>query len=299
VPKTANARFLPRSWNFDGLPRLYSDDGVTDECSPLKGRQMKPSPFDIANPVRGVLSRPWCHQTIRLLTLQSKYLAGALVLAIGLPQISTADTIVYSSFLSGTTYVCCAGYPVTGPAASNVGVLVGQSQTAGAFTPSGNFILTQIDVAFWFANGPNTNGFTLSLNQDSGGVPGTAVATWTGLAAPSQFAGPSSLVLSVFPAAMVLLISGNQYWIVASPSAANTYAAWAINALDGTGVGGILAGNTGAGWVVQDIPFDTLGFDVRGTVVPEPGALSCIAAGLLVLVAARRKTNGGGNPPTG
>jgi hypothetical protein len=40
-----------------------------------------------------------------------------------------------------------------------------------------SFDLTQIDVAFYFFGAPNTNGFTLSINQDSGGGPGATIET--------------------------------------------------------------------------------------------------------------------------
>jgi hypothetical protein len=87
------------------------------------------------------------------------------------PGISNAETI-YSSFLPGQTYQCCAGQFVSGPTATFAGTLTGQKKIAAAFTPNQNYILTQIAVAFYFPNGPNMSRFNLSLNQDSGGVPG-------------------------------------------------------------------------------------------------------------------------------
>jgi hypothetical protein len=46
-----------------------------------------------------------------------------------------------------------------------------------AFTPSGTYTLTQIDVAISLFSG--TNSASLTVNSDSGGVPGGVLATWS------------------------------------------------------------------------------------------------------------------------
>ena len=187
--------------------------------------------------------------------------------------------VIYSSFTSDHTYSCCAGQGVTGPTTTFSGVEVGQQQLAGAFTPTGDFYLSQIDVAFWFLHNPadnNTNGFILSLNQDSGGMPGTAIETWTDLTAPTQVPGTSSLVQTVFPVSTLLLLSGNQYWIVVSPAAPNTFDVW-----NQGGTGGRYAKDSGSGWLAVDEPSNVIGFDVQGTPTPEPSTLTLFAVGLL------------------
>jgi hypothetical protein len=195
---------------------------------------------------------------------------------------------IYNSFLPGNTYHCCStGGRVAGSTATITGVGGIGLQMAGAFTPAGNFGLSQIDVAFdfpFFRNPPdnNTNGFNLSLNQDSSGAPGALIEAWTGLIAPSQSVATSSVVQTVFPVFGVPLSSGKQYWVVASPAVSNTFVVWDFNATDGTGVGGRDGENSGAGWAIADTSnsIGSLAFDVQGT-VPEPNTLLMLGIGLL------------------
>jgi hypothetical protein len=180
------------------------------------------------------------------------------------PGISNAETI-YSTFLSGKTYQCCAGQIVSGPSATTAGGLIGQRQTAVAFTPTRNYILTQIELAFYFGNGPNSNRFNLSLNQDRDGVPGAVIESWGGLIAPSPSPGTSSIVQTVVSLPDIQLSAGRQYWIVAFPAESNTFVVWNLNALDGSGPGGRVAENLNSVWSVYDLPRDSPAFEVQGS----------------------------------
>jgi hypothetical protein len=187
------------------------------------------------------------------------------------PGISNAETI-YSSFLPGQTYQCCAGQFVSGPTATFAGTLLGQKKIAAAFTPNQNYILTQIAVAFYFPNGSNTSRFNLSLNQDAGGVPGVTIESWGGMTAPLQYGGTSSIVQTVVSLPNIRLSAGSQYWIVAFPADSDTFVVWNLNALDGTGPVGRIAENSGSAWVVLDLPFGNLAFEVQGS--PEYPSIS-------------------------
>jgi hypothetical protein len=205
-----------------------------------------------------------------------------LTLVAGLPHCSKAAT-VFSSFLPGNTYTCCLGNIVSGPIATYNGALLVQNEEGEAFTPSANYYLTRIDVAFYtadpFAIDNDTYGFTLSLDQSSGGAPGATIETWTGLTAPSQSIGTSSLVETVLPVSSVLLLAGNQYWVVASPAASNTFAVWAGNdgAFPGTST---LADGSGSGWSVYNVRSYANVFDVQGTATPEPGSILLVVIGI-------------------
>ena len=210
------------------------------------------------------------------------------------PGISRADEI-YDTLLSGNTYQCCTGNMVTGPDATNVGATVGLNQIGAAFTPTATYILTQLDVAFYFplaTDSTNTNGFTITLYQDSGGVPGKAIETWTVITAPSQAggtSGTSSVVETVLPLVKVTLSAGQQYWIVATPAGSNTFDVWAAN---GTGSGATEAQNSGSGWSAYSVSSDGLAFDVQGDPTPEPGTFMLIplaAVGLGLIGKLRRK----------
>jgi len=197
--------------------------------------------------------------------------SGCLALLI-LASVSGAaqNVTIYNNFLAGNTFVCCSGEFVVGSAFASANSFPGAYQAAAAFTPAGNFNLTQIDLALsFFLAGGKARGINITLNQDSDGVPGAALAAWGGLTAPLQVEGTSSLVTTVFPASTVALLAGKQYWIVASPASPDTSDFFLMNAVDGTGRGGRLAFNYSFGWIVQDVPSDGLAFDVRGTPTSE------------------------------
>ena len=190
--------------------------------------------------------------------------------------------VVFSSFVSGTTWSCCSGLGVSGASSSTRS----QQFVAAAFTPSVGSTLAQIDVAFWYpVFVPDQDAFTLSLNQDFQGVPGAAIETWTGLTAPSPLTlglGTTSVVESVFAASTISLLPGQQYWVVASPASATSGVVWNFNAISSTGPGGIYGNsNNGVGWGTINNPDLDLAFDVLGT--PEPGTIvlmSTVFAGL-------------------
>ena len=196
------------------------------------------------------------------------------------PGISNAETI-YSTFLSGKTYQCCAGQIVSGPSATTAGGLIGQRQAAVAFTPTRNYILTQIELAFYFGGGPNSSRYNLSLNQDRDGVPGAVIESWGGLNAPSQSSGTSSIVQTVVSLPDIQISAGRQYWIVAFPSESNTFVVWNLNAVDGTGPGGRVAENlNNSAWSVYDVPRDSPAFEVQGSAeYPVTGFFPQVAVG--------------------
>ena len=196
--------------------------------------------------------------------------SGCLAILILVSVSGAAQSVIYNNFLVGNTFVCCSGEFVLGVTFAKANSFPGAYQTAAAFTPAGNFNLTQIDLALsFFLSGGKARGINITLNQDSSGIPGAALAAWGGLTAPSQVEGTSSLVTTVFPTSAVALLAGKQYWIIASPASANTSDFWLMNAVDGTGTGGRLAFNYSFGWIVQDVPSDGLAFDVLGTPTSE------------------------------
>lgn len=190
--------------------------------------------------------------------------------------------VVFTSFVSGTTYPCCNGDSISGPSATIGGSPLVPANMAAAFTPADSFQLTQIDVAIWGLGSafgdPDTTIFDLSLNLDAAGVPGTAVANWTGLNAPSPFSSP---IETVFPATGVSLIGGQKYWVVATAPDPATFVVWNLNVPSG-GPGGSLAVDHGAGWLPFDLTEFNMAFDVLGTTAaPEPGAFG--VSGIVLL----------------
>jgi hypothetical protein len=93
--------------------------------------------------------------------------AAGMLLFIGTAGAAT----IYNNFGPGNAYSTSLGWAVSG-STSGVGAIT----PAMAFTPSGTYTLTQIDVAITFLAG--TNSTSLTLNSDSSGVPGGVLATW-------------------------------------------------------------------------------------------------------------------------
>jgi hypothetical protein len=178
---------------------------------------------------------------------------------------------IYNNFGPGDAY-CGCGYAVSGSTSGS-----GFFQEANAFTPSGTFTLTQIDVAIDVVSG--TNSASLTLNSDSGGLPGAVLETWS---LPSLPGFPTCCTVeTVTPSGSpIVLTSGTQYWLVASPIASDTFAAWMVNS---TSASGPRATNQGSGFSSDGV--SALGaFDVLGTPgVPEPSTLLFTAGGLALL----------------
>ena len=163
---------------------------------------------------------------------------------------ASASTLA-NTFLPGQTYFNAGGVP--GFVEGSLDVHFG-----AAFMPSGDYVLTQIDVAITEDSqiyqppaGTNTR-VNLTLNKDSGGVPGAVLESWANLVPATT--PPASAVVTVLPTSTVQLSPGVQYWIVAS--------------------------------VVpepNEVTQVDVAFDILGDPIPEPGACCLLGAGMLGL----------------
>ena len=121
-------------------------------------------------------------------------------------------------------YNCCTGYTISGPDSP-----VGQTFAAAMpFTPAVNDTLEKVLVAVGYVTG--TNGVTVSVNEDAGGLPGDALQTFekTGL----QSFGSCCRVATV--GANIPVTAGTQYWVVVATSVntSDTWDAWNFNVTD-------------------------------------------------------------------
>jgi hypothetical protein len=209
-------------------------------------------------------------------------IAGSLVY---LP--ASASTIA-NTFLPGQTYSVDGGYLVGGFV---------ENEVAAAFTPSENYSVTQIDVAITFVGGfAPPPGFvaplTLTLNEDSGGIPGAVMETWNTLESapiPTTFGGPAAPLTSdvvTVHSVEVPLLAGVQYWIAASTPFTGDPLFWWTNAPAGNGAtGGIeYISQVCCGPALSFYHSDTdLAFEVLGDPTPEPGGFCLLGVGLLGL----------------
>jgi hypothetical protein len=176
-----------------------------------------------------------------------------------------AGTILFSDFGPGNSYQAANAYGVEG--AGVLGFLVKQ---AVPFTPVGNWTLTQIDLAL--AHTAGTNSVVVTLNADSGGIPGGILSTIGTLSGLPPF-GSCCAVETLTPDFPVT--SGVHYWIVVSPGASDTVNEWNIN---NTGVNTLsLETNNLGGWSANGAGLAA--FDIQGA--PEPETLLMFSLGVL------------------
>ena len=214
----------------------------------------------------------------------SRYLLTIAAGILFFPQIAIADTI-YTTLGPDGTYYFAAGTAVSGTAASIFGSPVPPSRVAAQFTAQNNYLLTEVDLAITNVDG--TNGVTITLAEDLGGLPGSAIAAWTFSNLPG-FGSTDRFYERAIETSPLRLLAGTSYWVVASPLAADTYDVWNLNSNSGTGVGGVIAIDSGNGFVSSILPSDTFAYKVIGTLdaqgpppsVPEPASLSLAFAAL-------------------
>ena len=123
-------------------------------------------------------------------------------------------------------YNCCTGYTISGPDSP-----IGQTYAdAMPFTPAVNDTIRKILVAVGYVTG--TNGVTVSINEDAGGLPGNALETFD-KAGLQQF-GSCCIVETVD--ARIPVAAGTQYWVVVATSVdtSDTWDAWNLNVTDQT-----------------------------------------------------------------
>jgi hypothetical protein len=135
-----------------------------------------------------------------------------------LPAALTAQQVMYSSLgpggtfaMSGPSTICSAicepGFPAVADA---------NAFTANGITLTGQFDLTQIDVAMG-PGAPNQGGtvtkpFIVQIAADAGGIPGTVLETWN-VNTPS----PTAMLYTLKDSLNVKLIAGQQYWVIVEP----------------------------------------------------------------------------------
>lgn len=149
-------------------------------------------------------------------------------------------------------YDCCSGWTV-----SATGSILGfQQYVAMPFTPDKNYSVKTITVAVGYVAG--TNGATVSLNADAGGLPGAVIkkGALTGL----PVFGTCCTTVSM-GAKGSAVTAGTQYWVVVQTDkkTADTWDAWNYN---NVGMSGAFAFDPGTGWVLTSGP--TSAYSVLG-----------------------------------
>jgi hypothetical protein len=125
------------------------------------------------------------------------------------------------------TYWCCEGASITGPKASP---FLPEYWLAVAFTPTADHTVTQLEVAIGLFRGKDE--LFLSLYNDGGGLPGTAIKTWLKTGLP-RF-GTCCTIVTKTDAYGIPVTAGTQYWIVVGTKGENadTFADWNVEDID-------------------------------------------------------------------
>ena len=125
------------------------------------------------------------------------------------------------------TYWCCTGATIFGPTAASGAP---EFWEAAGFTPTANHTVTKIEIAVGFVQG--TNGLVLTVNEDSGGVPGKVIKTYALTNLPTF--GSCCVVATKTDSTGISVTKGKQYWIVlkTNKKESNTWAAWNLNDTD-------------------------------------------------------------------
>ena len=124
------------------------------------------------------------------------------------------------------TFFCCFGWTIAGP---NSELGLGQ-YIAVPFTPSKTMHVNKVEAAvgYYTANVP----VTLSVNEDSNGLPGNPIKSWNAKV-PYPY-GECCTLVSASSKAGVPVTGGTQYWLVVGASTDNSdfYGGWADNTTD-------------------------------------------------------------------
>ena len=125
-------------------------------------------------------------------------------------------------------FFCCYGDYITG--LTNLLNVVPEYWQAVPFTPAADMTVKEVEASVLWDEGTNT--VILSLNRDSGGLPGKAIHTWN--VKNLAIIGSCCQLATGKSAAGIAVKKGTQYWVVVSTNSndSNIFAAWEVNSTD-------------------------------------------------------------------
>ncbi len=216
--------------------------------------------------------------------ITSVFLGIAMAFCMGVSAM--ADTTSFSDLGSGDTYSCCSGgYAVSGTSSA---FLNGEYvSTAAGFTASVSGTLSQIDLGLGYISG--TNAAIVSIYTDTGSGLGSLIFSGTVSGQPT-YKSTGTVLTTLLPTSGAL-IAGDNYFMVVSPGAGDTYDGWNFNDI---GLSGELFYDKGVGYRDNGIQ-PVAAFDVKvnnsaefinseSTAVPEPSSWLMLGAEIICLM---------------
>jgi len=190
-------------------------------------------------------------------------------------DVASADTL-FSNFGIGHTYQCCTGWTLSTP---DSGAQSSEAQY-NAFSPTISAKLDQVTAGISWVSG--TNEILLALFSDTGGRPGALMELWDVRDLP-RFGIADDTPFTVDSASNPLLLTGQQYWLGATPKfGSDTWGSWNYNSIGQVGLVGFSPYDGGSFFSTTGSPG---AFEITGTPVstPEPGAYFLMAATLIFI----------------
>ena len=140
-------------------------------------------------------------------------------------QPDSGETVIYNNLSNYPlgVYWCCSGWTISGPNS-----IIGATYADGMpFTPAANGTVNKIVVGVGYVTG--TNGVTVSLNQDAGGIPGAVIGKFDVTGLPTF--GSCCVTVSKSTSGGAKVTAGTQYWVVVqtSTNTTDTWDAWNMN----------------------------------------------------------------------
>ncbi len=125
-------------------------------------------------------------------------------------------------------FFCCYGDYITG--LTNLLGVVPEYWQAVPFTPTANMTVKEVEASVVWDEG--TNAVVLSLNSDSGGLPGKAIHSWN--VKNLAIIGSCCQLATGKSKTGIAVTKGTQYWVVVSTNSndSNIFAAWEVNSTD-------------------------------------------------------------------
>jgi len=125
-------------------------------------------------------------------------------------------------------FFCCYGFYITG--LTNLLNVVPEYWQAVPFTPAADMTVKEVEASVLWDEG--TNAVVLSLNQDSNGLPGKAIHSWT--VKNLALIGSCCQLATGKSQTGIPVTKGTQYWLVVRTNSndTNIFAAWEVNSTD-------------------------------------------------------------------
>jgi hypothetical protein len=197
--------------------------------------------------------------------------AGILFKADAMPASAQSSShlkkIIFSNLASSQGYKCCEGWALgTGNFAGTPNFIQGE-----AFTPVRSMRLKEVIAAInlYLPFGSGVNEVDLFLMSNDGDKPGDVIESFHFDDSMGTFMTDNQL-LTVRSSKRPILLQGQHYWLIASLTDPNGFAAWNLNSIGEIGTHAALnyPGEPVGQWRVWDTVQGA--FELRGTPVPAP-----------------------------